>query len=67
LAHHKQVLKLRILPNTEVFTPNVKLMKVSIFGQPYRFQEDNNGQSIWDEGRCYWEYVEEDVGNPLFS
>jgi hypothetical protein len=42
-------------------------MKVSIFGQPYRFQEDNDGQIIWDEGRCYWEYVEEDVGKPLLS
>jgi len=25
-------------------------MKLSIFGQPYRFQEDNNGQSIQKGG-----------------
>jgi len=51
----------------EVFTPNVKKMKVSIFGQPYRFQEENNGQSVWEKRRCYWEHVEEDVMNPLCS
>jgi hypothetical protein len=53
LVHHKQVLRLRILPDIEVLTPNVKKMKISIFGQSYRFQEDDNGQSIWDKGRCY--------------
>jgi len=28
-----------------------------------RFQEDNIGQSILDKVRCYWEHVEEHLGN----
>ncbi len=29
----------------------------------YKFQQDNIGQSVWDEVRCYWEHVEEHIGN----
>jgi hypothetical protein len=29
----------------------------------YQLQKENLGQRIWDKVRCYWEHVEEHIGN----
>jgi hypothetical protein len=64
LTHHNQVSKLWRLPNTvEVFSPNLGTYKLSIFAYLSSFQEDNVGQTIWDEVRCNWEDTEEHIEN----
>ncbi len=42
---------------------SIQSKHINQYWPDYKFQENNVGQSIWYKVRCYWEHVEEDIGN----
>jgi hypothetical protein len=55
LENPKEILKVWRLPQYRNIHSNHTNLEVPLL--------DNIGQSIWDKVRCYWEHVEEHIGN----